>query len=111
MVIASLVQPLLPESFAVVAVWLFWAEEEMTKPAILRMSGETRARVLAVLAGLIILGLGMILLTWLGARMTRRYMNRGAGSGVRSDTAPTGDEWAKKPLSGEPADQPSGEND
>jgi hypothetical protein len=53
---------------------LLLAEEVPKKPLILRLDGATRAKVLAALAGLIILGFLLIVLTWLGARMTRRYM-------------------------------------
>lgn len=81
--------------------WLLWAQSEAAKPAILRMSDPTRAKVLAVLAGLVILGLGMILLAWLGARMTRRYMNRGADTSTITNSSPSVDDWAEKPLANE----------
>jgi hypothetical protein len=45
-------------------------------PLIKRLDGATRAKVLAALAGLIILGMAMVTLIWLGARFTQRYRNR-----------------------------------
>ncbi len=41
-----------------------------------KLDPVTRARVLAALLGLIILGCGMVLLTWIGARVARRYRQR-----------------------------------
>lgn len=65
-----------------------------------RMDGATRARVLAALAGLIILGFGMIALVWLGARFTQRYRNRTPY--FRPTPRPGENDWANKPLSGDP---------
>lgn len=53
---------------------LVLAQEAPQKPLLLRLDGATRAKVLAAMAALIILGFLMIALTWLGARWTRRYM-------------------------------------
>ena len=78
--------------------WLLAAESNAVKPAILRMEGATRAKVLAVLAGLVILGIAMCILAWMGARMTRRYMNRGDDGVVGRDSTPRQDDWAEKPL-------------
>ena len=76
-----------------------WAEE-MPVPAIRRMDGATRARVLAALAGLIILGFGMVLLIWLGARITHRY--RHGTSYFRPTPRPGENDWAAKPLNDPP---------
>ena len=65
-----------------------------------RMDGATKARVLAALAALIILGFGMIALVWLGARITQRYRNR--TSYFRPTPRPGENDWANKPLSGDP---------
>jgi hypothetical protein len=66
-------------------------------PLIKQIDDPTRAKVLAALAGLIILGFAMVLLAWLGARVTQRY-RRGA-SYFRPTTRPGEHEWARKPLS------------
>lgn len=71
------------------------AAEETSKPLILRLDGGTRAKVLATLAGLIILGFLLIALTWLGARMTRRYM--GPKLKPLSSAPARDDEWARPP--------------
>ena len=65
-------------------------------PLIKRIDDQMRAKVLAALAGLIILGFAMVLLAWLGARATQRY-RRGA-SYFRPTTRPGEHEWARKPL-------------
>jgi hypothetical protein len=66
-----------------------------------RLDPQTRVKLLAALAGLIILGFGMVALAWLGARVTRRYMNQGD----RPSRRPLDDDdWARKPLL--PLDRP-----
>src|SRR5262245_24609650 len=61
-----------------------------------RLDGATRAKVLAAVAGLIILGFGMVLLAWLGARFTQRYRN--STSYFRPTPPPDEHDWAKRPL-------------
>jgi hypothetical protein len=65
-------------------------------PLIKRLDGPTRAKVLAALAGLIILGFGMVALIWLGARITQRYRN--SKPYHRPTPRPGEHDWAKKPL-------------
>lgn len=51
----------------------------------------------AAIAALIILGVAMVLLTWLGARVTRRYMK---GSSFHTPTPrPEQSDWSPQPLS------------
>jgi hypothetical protein len=71
-----------------------WAQEKL--PLIKRLDGPTRAKVLAALAGLVILGFGMVILAWLGARATRRYM-KGA-SYFRATPRPEKSDWSPQPL-------------
>ena len=74
------------------------AEEQAEKITPLqKMDGATRAKVLAALAGLVILGFGMVLLIWLGGQVTRRYM-RGSGEKRLPATRLPDDDWARKPL-------------
>lgn len=76
------------------------------KPVLERLDPARRAKVLAAIAGLVILGLGLMALAWLGAKATRRYMNREpvlrekppAGTPVREK------DWTEKPL-GSPFDE------
>ena len=73
--------------------------EEAQVPAIKRMDGATRAKVLAALAGLIILGFAMVALVWLSARVVQRYRH---GSSVFRPTPRPGEhDWARKPLDGD----------
>jgi hypothetical protein len=82
---------------------LFWlllhqavAWADVPVPAIKRMDGATKAKVLAAMAGLIILGFGMVALVWLGARVVQRYRH---GSSVFRPTPRPGEhDWARKPL-------------
>src|SRR5689334_20437242 len=83
-----------PGGFRMVTVLVVLAEQPA--PLIKRLDDPTRAKVLAALAGLIILGFAMVLLAWLGARITQRY-RRGA-SYFRPTNRPGEHEWAKKPL-------------
>lgn len=60
-------------SLLLLAVWCAEAVAQQDAPLIKRLDDAQRAKVLAALAGLIILGFAMILFTWLGARITQRY--------------------------------------
>jgi hypothetical protein len=71
-----------------------WAD---VAPAPVKSLSELgRAKVLAALAGLVILGIGMVLLTWLGARFTQRY--RQGTPYLRPTPRPGEHDWAGKPL-------------
>jgi hypothetical protein len=82
-----------------------FAQEKL--PVIRRMDGPTRAKVLAALAALIILGFGMVLLAWLGARVTRRYMK--GTSYLRPTPRPDKSDWTPQPL--KPGDKLADEPD
>ncbi len=86
------------------ALTMILAAEEATKPLIMRLDGATRAKVLAAFAGLIILGFLLIGLTWLGARLTRRYM--GPKLKPLSSAPARDEEWARPPP--EPARKKKG---
>jgi hypothetical protein len=71
------------------------AQDAAQKPLIMRLDGPTRARVLAALAGLVMLGFLMVVLAWLGGRVARRYM----GVGIRPKPMPLpGDEEWTRPV-------------
>jgi hypothetical protein len=74
-----------------------WLLAQQTQSVLERLDPQARAKVLAALAGLIILGFGMIALVWLGGRATRRYM--GIEPQPRRRTpAVNPDDWAHKPI-------------
>jgi len=89
----------------VAAAWAFAQEQPVAPPLapIETIDDATRARVLAALAGLIILGFAMVLLTWLAARIVHRY--RHGTSYFRPTRRPSEHDWAKRPLV--PPDPPS----
>jgi hypothetical protein len=72
------------------------------QPLLKRLDDATRAKVLAALAGLVILGFAMVLLTWLLARLVQRY--RHGSAAFRPTPRPGEHDWAKKPLT--PSDGP-----
>ena len=74
-------------------------------PLIKRLDDPTRAKVLAALAGLIILGFALVLLAWLGARITQRY--RWGASYFRPTIRPGEHEWTKKPLDAADSEPPT----
>jgi len=77
--------------------WLFAADRK--EPLIDRLDPVTRAKVIAALIGLVVLGIGMILLVWLGGRMVRRYVTAPDRLRKRSrPSGPTEDDWWSKPL-------------
>lgn len=83
----------------------FWLVAEAEKKSLLqRLDPAVRAKVLAALAALVMLGLLMMVLAWLGGRFTRKYINRRPD--IREpDTTPVPhqDDWASKPLSDDPS--------
>lgn len=63
------------------------------------MKPRDRARVLAALAGLVILGFTLVLLAWWGARFTRRYLRRPWPDQRRRQPSGVSEfDWANKPL-------------
>lgn len=77
-------------------------EVERKKALIDRLDDPTRAKVLATMAGLVILGFLLLALIWMGARYTRRYMNSSSRYVPPPRTALDLDDWAKKPLNDAP---------
>lgn len=64
-----------------------------------RLDPATRVKVIAALAGLVILGFGLVFLVWMGGRATRRYMSRSIpGGGRHRQGKPNEDDWVNKPL-------------
>ena len=74
-----------------------WSDAaKTTEPGVL---AAYKAIVLSAFVGLLLLGILMIFLTWLGGRITRRYINRPLYmSGRDSSKDPLDDAWAKTPL-------------
>jgi hypothetical protein len=74
---------------------------DVRPPSVLeRLEPSRRVKVLSAVAGLIILGFGLVLLAWLGARATRRYMHR---EPILREKPPTGTpvrekDWTEKPM-------------
>jgi hypothetical protein len=87
-----------------ISAWLLLAalpaivQAQEAVPGIRKLDGATRAKALAALAGLIILGFGMVALIWLGARVTQRYRHRQPY--LRPTPRPGEHDWAAKPLAG-----------
>jgi len=97
------------QTFAALAMALALAQTvwaDVPPPLIKRLDDTTRAKVLAALAGLIILGFAMVLLTWLGARVVQRY--RKGTPYFRPTPRPGEHDWARRPLTpgGSEPDQP-----
>jgi len=79
----------------VLAVWQAAAEAELSPWQ--KLDHQARVTALAGLAAVVILGFALVLLVWLGARVTRRYMATGTvGRRARRGSHP--DDWAKKPV-------------
>ncbi len=78
----------------VAVTWLL--AQEKSQSALQRMTPQMRAKVLAALAGFVILGFSLIALAWLGARVTRRYMNQEPNR--RRGLTDLQDDWSAKPL-------------
>jgi hypothetical protein len=74
-----------------------WLLAQQSESLLSRLDPQTRVKVLAALVGLIILGVAMMALTWLGARAVRRYMGITSNSRRRKPEL-NPDDWAQKPL-------------
>jgi len=69
------------------------------QPLLKRLPRKDRVRVLAALAGLIILGFALVLLAWWGARFTRRYLRRPWPGSERREAGRVSEfDWASKPM-------------
>lgn len=79
-----------------------WLQAQL--PLIKRLDPQTRVKVLAAIVALVILGFLLMILAWMGARATRRYMRIGSKQEEGIDVAPsptTADDWLNKPLQGD----------
>ena len=74
--------------------WPLEAQAPATKKS--RIEGAAKVRMLSALAALVLLGLGMMALVWLGARITQRY--RHSTPYFRPTPRPGEHDWARKPL-------------
>ncbi len=95
--------PLAPSSFVVAAVLLALASllsaAEKEQAPIKKLDGRTKARVIAAFGGLIILGIAMLVITWLAMRAARRRVKAAKKVQQESEFAKFGlDDWAEKPL-------------
>ena len=90
-----MVEPMQP---LIAAMWLL--ADEKNQSAIHRMDPAMRSKVFftafLALVGFVVLWFGLIFLTWIGARFTKRYMNQEPRK--RLDLADLQDDWATKPL-------------
>lgn len=87
------------------AIRLVGLAAQTQQPLLLRLKPQDRARVLAALAALVILGFALVALAWWGARYTRRYLKRPWPHSERHRSGAISEfDWAQKPLYDEPSD-------
>ena len=67
-------------------------------PLIDRLDETTRSKVILALAGLVMLGILMMGLTWLAFRMLRGQFRRTEEAFQREERSRKTDEWTRKPL-------------
>ena len=75
---------------------LLWAENGKTP--LQQMTTHQRQEVFFALAVLVFLGILMIVLVSVSARIVRRYLRRMSDRSPPLDPHSRGDDWAKKPL-------------
>ena len=73
---------------------VLWGQQ--SQMLIERLDPVVRVKVLAALAGLVILGFALVFLTWMAGRATRRYMN--SGRAPRTNTRISEHDWARPRL-------------
>src|ERR1700676_4460290 len=80
-----------------------WADLPAPGPLIQRLHPQQRAAVLAALAGLILLGFGLVAFIWLGGRAARRRnrVDRSRADRLRAGQPPLVSDWDRK----QPADE------
>jgi hypothetical protein len=64
------------------------------------VDARASVRMTAALAGLVILGMGLVLFAWLSGKWTRRFM-QSTPSSLRESANHARDDWADKPLTAE----------
>jgi hypothetical protein len=79
------------DGVALVPVWL--AAEKQAEPLLTRLDPATRAKVLMALLGLVLVGLSLVALAWLGGRRLRQVASKSL-----PPTQPNEDRWYRKPL-------------
>jgi hypothetical protein len=82
--------------------WLLAAEEKQAAPLLMRLDPAVRAKVLMALLGLVLVGLLLVAMAWLGGRHLRRIARK-------APTPPVDhrDDWYRKPLTpGDRSDTP-----
>lgn len=75
---------------------LLWAEKGKTP--LQQMTREQRQAVFAALATIVLLGIVMIVLVSVTARMFRRYVRQSSDSTPTPNPLARGDDWASKPM-------------
>lgn len=75
---------------------LLWAEKG--KSPLQQMTTQQRQAVFSALAIIVLLGIVMILLVVIGARMVRRYIRQSSDRLPPLNTLARADDWAKKPM-------------
>ena len=69
------------------------AVDQKGEPLLMRLHPETRAKVLMALLALVLVGMALVAMVWIGAR----YLRRIAKTPPRS-MRPREDDWYRKPL-------------
>jgi hypothetical protein len=69
------------------------AVAEQAEPLLMRLDPQRRAKVLMALLGLVLVGVALIVLAFLGGRYLRRVIKQP----IRA-TRPGDDDWSRKPL-------------
>jgi len=75
---------------------ILWAEKGKTP--LQQMTTQQRQAVFSALAIIVLLGIVMIVLISVSARMMRRYVRESSPSLPPSNPLDRGDDWAKKPM-------------
>ena len=72
---------------------LLLAVDKQAEPLLVRLDPERRAKVLMSLVGVVLAGLGLMALAWLGGRRLRRITRKPLPPTPRAE-----DDWYRKPL-------------
>jgi hypothetical protein len=86
---------------APLAVWPLAAAEQ-AEPLLMRLDPANRAKVLMALLALVLVGMGLVALAWIGGRRLRRVIKQPLKPVRRLE-----DHWYRKPLSSQDSQPPA----
>ena len=98
----NMAEPLLPKNMGTIPGFAFWRLPPVAvvkKQRVLdQLDPETSAQLFALLMGLVLAGIVLMAVAWLGARVVRRYAKMNSRESSFTKATHTEDDWWQKPM-------------